>query len=273
MSAVIGSVFFGMDMNLGQWLSVVTVFVGMGLTSQSGSVGDGDTVPDMATSSDDVQFGVLVGLFGAVASSLEGIAVNRLQNSNSTTTAITTTTAAAATSTASATASTTKLKGATTAPLSTSKDVSEHANGSGGGGGGGGGSTLSPEDLSVLTGSGALCMLLPYYALYTWPQREWLVLRHLQVSWLYATFVWLGTCVSAVALNKGYFLTLKHCSPVETGMGLACRAVIVFVVSSMLWCSSDASQCMTVNKVAAIGVVVCGLAGFLRFAPPRNKMN
>lgn len=128
--------------------------------------------------------------------------------------------------------------------------------------GGGGKARITPTEMCVMTGAAGVCALAAYSALVTVPEWDELVASQVTVGAPTALAVYALTTLGATSLTYGYFTLLGQGAGIVVGMLLATRAVLLFLLSAPLFCSVMPSQCMGVEKAAAVAVIVGGLVSF-----------
>eukprot|EP00297_Palpitomonas_bilix_P000296 CAMPEP_0113912006 /NCGR_PEP_ID=MMETSP0780_2-20120614/28618_1 /TAXON_ID=652834 /ORGANISM="Palpitomonas bilix" /LENGTH=375 /DNA_ID=CAMNT_0000908779 /DNA_START=413 /DNA_END=1538 /DNA_ORIENTATION=+ /assembly_acc=CAM_ASM_000599 len=125
-------------------------------------------------------------------------------------------------------------------------------------------SSTKPSERQVcyLMGGYGTALLLLYILFYTLPNWDHLVDAAVSKNGgnYSQAFGVLGLLVLFSLLQHlAYFYLLKNAGAVTTGVIQALRAVCVFVTSSVLYCSSDPSQCISAPKGFATIIVATGV--------------
>ncbi|KAA8491292.1 hypothetical protein FVE85_7713 [Porphyridium purpureum] len=120
-------------------------------------------------------------------------------------------------------------------------------------------------DLSLYTGFSCFVLFSVYVLVHTVPRWSELVLvpieqQHGRVSTIVLCYVL--HCVASFLHSVTYYDLLTLVGAVPIGVMNATRAVSVFAVSSLLFCSRQSSQCFTMQKGYAALVVASGAIGF-----------
>lgn len=83
-----------------------------------------------------------------------------------------------------------------------------------------------------------------------------------------ALIVWM--VLGAAARNASYYALVAAVGAVGAGIMIAVQAVVTFFLSHVLYCASNASQCMTLDKMIATAIVCTGVAGFALTTPSKT---
>eukprot|EP01121_Diplochlamys_sp_Union-15-3_P014600 TRINITY_DN4670_c0_g1_i1.p1 TRINITY_DN4670_c0_g1~~TRINITY_DN4670_c0_g1_i1.p1 ORF type:complete len:292 (+),score=22.02 TRINITY_DN4670_c0_g1_i1:49-924(+) len=122
-----------------------------------------------------------------------------------------------------------------------------------------------PQANSVQTYSGlyALGFTLIYIVFYTVPHFDTIIVQSINAKNGNFQIIILMYCLmvlSAFLHSYTYYWLINNVGAVATGVLQSVRAISVFALSSMFFCSEHDEQCYNLYKAIATVVVVCGLA-------------
>lgn len=129
---------------------------------------------------------------------------------------------------------------------------------------------ISGENLCCYTGIYSTLLTLLYIAFYTIPNWDQLIAIEVQEKggdWTMIAVVFIGLCFCALAHNLAYFAIVGEVGSVTAGVLQALRAVVVFLVSAVLYCSLHSEQCFTFGKALSCLIVIGGVF-FFTISPP-----
>ncbi|KAI9246513.1 hypothetical protein BDA99DRAFT_527114 [Phascolomyces articulosus] len=117
-------------------------------------------------------------------------------------------------------------------------------------------SAPAPIRLCFYNGLYSTLITLIYIILYTMPHLDQLihldpVVPHRQIGAMYAFVTLMNACHS-----WNYYTLLESTGSVATGILQAIRAILVYAISHVWYCATDAAQCFTVNKGAGTLLVI-----------------
>jgi len=121
---------------------------------------------------------------------------------------------------------------------------------------------LDPKTLCVTTGKYGLIITLSYFLLYTIPNWNFVITEPMnskEGTWLHVIIILIILVMSNIARQYSYFNLLGSLGAVGAGVLLSIQAVLVFVISSLLFCSVQSSQCFNFAKGISTCIVVLGV--------------
>lgn len=134
----------------------------------------------------------------------------------------------------------------------------------------------SERDLQAYAGLYGLILISCYMAIYTVPNWETLVAqsvaaKHGRMSNVYVAY---GTLALSCFLHSvSYYKLVRNVGAVSTGVLQALRAVSVFGISSLVFCSQHSEQCVTTAKMISMAVVSVGLYAYSAWALPKKAVS
>jgi drug/metabolite transporter (DMT)-like permease len=138
------------------------------------------------------------------------------------------------------------------------------------------GRTLPPAVVCKQVGIVGFTISSIYMAVETWPNRQEYVFAPIAAAhgtlWM-ASFWHVMLCISIVGHNVTYFNLVGRTGAVSTGVIQALRAVFVFGLSSVLFCSTQTSQCFTWIKTMSSCMVISGVLIFAYASSIRPKLS
>lgn len=119
-----------------------------------------------------------------------------------------------------------------------------------------------PKELCLKIGAACVAIIAVYQSVVVLPEWDALVTRpiaeaHGNTSHILLALV--AYTLSQLAHGLTYFVMLESSGAVTTGIMQSLRAVCVFVISSLLYCSQQESQCFDTKRGVATLVVVSGV--------------
>lgn len=124
---------------------------------------------------------------------------------------------------------------------------------------------VPPRLLCQSLGMVSSCVFAIYICLYTLPNIHRLFLepiaaQNTSLPVVVVIYVLIG--VSSYAHNISYFVMMSDVGAVTTGVLSSVRAVLIFGLSSIMYCNNDATQCYTGMKAVATLLVALGVVLF-----------
>ncbi|KAG1695477.1 hypothetical protein DVH05_019633 [Phytophthora capsici] len=119
-----------------------------------------------------------------------------------------------------------------------------------------------PKDLCLKIGATCVAVIAVYQTLFVLPEWDALVTKPIAEAYgntTYIVFALVAYTLSQLAHGLTYFVMLGSSGAVTTGIMQSLRAVCVFVISSMLYCSQQESQCFDTKRGVATLIVVSGV--------------
>lgn len=129
-----------------------------------------------------------------------------------------------------------------------------------------------PRELCLKIGSSCVAIIAIYQSIFVLPEWDALVTQSIVEANGNTTFIvsaLVAYTLSQLAHGLTYFVMLGSCGAVTTGIMQSLRAVCVFVISSMLYCSQQESQCFDTKRGVAALIVVSGVM-FYSWAKSRH---
>lgn len=134
----------------------------------------------------------------------------------------------------------------------------------------------TPTQHSVWVGTCSATIIFFYILFFVWPTLD--MKKSMANAPLYPNSPIFAVVLAYVSLvfshflhSYLYFVLLGKSGAVTTGVIQSIRAISVFFLSSALYCSDDASQCLTSPKVASCLVVVMGILLYSVFTSQAQK--
>ncbi len=130
---------------------------------------------------------------------------------------------------------------------------------------------ITPEEYCAYLGFACLIITLGYIVIFTIPNWDRIVTTRIKENSGYIPGIlicYMLLILAGFAHNFSYFKILKSFGAVTTGVMQAFRAISVFALSALLFCSKDVAQCYTVHK--AIATIMVSL-GIILFASSKNN--
>ncbi|KAL4146125.1 hypothetical protein PRNP1_011997 [Phytophthora ramorum] len=119
-----------------------------------------------------------------------------------------------------------------------------------------------PKDLCLKIGAACVAIIAVYQSIFVLPEWDALVTKPITEANGNTTHIVSALVVytlSQLAHGLTYFVMLGSSGAVTTGIMQSLRAVCVFVISSMLYCSQQESQCFDTKRGVATLIVVSGV--------------
>ncbi|KAL4092923.1 hypothetical protein PRIC1_011912 [Phytophthora ramorum] len=119
-----------------------------------------------------------------------------------------------------------------------------------------------PKDLCLKIGAACVAIIAVYQSIFVLPEWDALVTKPIAEANGNTTHIVSALVVytlSQLAHGLTYFVMLGSSGAVTTGIMQSLRAVCVFVISSMLYCSQQESQCFDTKRGVATLIVVSGV--------------
>jgi drug/metabolite transporter (DMT)-like permease len=119
-----------------------------------------------------------------------------------------------------------------------------------------------PQELCLKIGTACVAIVALYQAFFVLPVWHELVTKPIEEahgSTRRILVALLAYTLSQLAHGLTYFLLLGSSGAVTTGIMQSLRAVGVFVISSMLYCRLQESQCFDTKRGVSTLIVVCGV--------------
>ncbi|KAK1942382.1 hypothetical protein P3T76_005881 [Phytophthora citrophthora] len=119
-----------------------------------------------------------------------------------------------------------------------------------------------PKDLCLKIGATCVAIIAVYQTLFVLPLWDALVTKPIAEAngnTMYIVSALVVYTLSQLAHGLTYFVMLGSSGAVTTGIMQSLRAVCVFVISSMLYCSQQESQCFDTKRGVATLIVVSGV--------------
>lgn len=125
---------------------------------------------------------------------------------------------------------------------------------------------VAANDLCYYTGCYSTILTLIYITVYTIPRFKDLIYLEVQSvdgDWIViaATFIFL--CLNNVVHNDSYFFIIDEIGSVTAGILQALRAVLVFFVSSFIFCATHSEQCLNFSKIFSAVIVIGSVLLFI----------
>ncbi|EEY70215.1 uncharacterized protein PITG_19466 [Phytophthora infestans T30-4] len=119
-----------------------------------------------------------------------------------------------------------------------------------------------PKELCLKIGAACVAIIAIYQSVFVLPEWDALVTRPIAEANGNTTYIvsaLVAYTLSQLAHGLTYFVMLGSSGAVTTGIMQSLRAVCVFVISSMLYCSQQESQCFDTKRGVATLIVVSGV--------------
>ncbi|KAI9920085.1 hypothetical protein PsorP6_015732 [Peronosclerospora sorghi] len=119
-----------------------------------------------------------------------------------------------------------------------------------------------PQDLCLKIGAACVSIIAIYQSIFVLPEWETLVTHPIAEAKGNTTLILsalVAYLVSQLAHGLTYFMMLGSSGAVTTGIMQSLRAVCVFAISSILYCSHQESQCLDTKRGVATVTVVTGV--------------
>ncbi|KAG7382229.1 hypothetical protein PHYPSEUDO_005115 [Phytophthora pseudosyringae] len=119
-----------------------------------------------------------------------------------------------------------------------------------------------PKELCLKIGAACVAIIAVYQSIFVLPQWDALVTKPIAEANGNTTHIVSALVVytlSQLAHGLTYFVMLGSSGAVTTGIMQSLRAVCVFVISSVLYCSQQESQCFDTKRGVATLIVVSGV--------------
>ncbi|OWZ00033.1 hypothetical protein PHMEG_00028864 [Phytophthora megakarya] len=119
-----------------------------------------------------------------------------------------------------------------------------------------------PKELCLKIGAACVAIIAIYQSIFVLPQWDALVTKPIAEANGNTTHIvsaLVAYTLSQLAHGLTYFVMLSSSGAVTTGIMQSLRAVCVFVISSMLYCSQQESQCFDTKRGVATMIVVSGV--------------
>jgi drug/metabolite transporter (DMT)-like permease len=119
-----------------------------------------------------------------------------------------------------------------------------------------------PKELCLKIGAACVAIIAIYQSIFVLPEWDALVTKPIVEATGNTTHIVAALVVytlSQLAHGLTYFVMLGSSGAVTTGIMQSLRAVCVFVISSMLYCSRQESQCFDTKRGVATLIVVSGV--------------
>lgn len=121
---------------------------------------------------------------------------------------------------------------------------------------------LTSVELCVINGVIGLLLLGVWMVAYTIPNMNELVLARASASPRQALGVYAAMTLASACLTVGHFMLIERISAVGVGVLMPLRAVVVFIISGVLYCDTQPHQCFSPQKSVAAAAIVGGVAMF-----------
>jgi drug/metabolite transporter (DMT)-like permease len=132
----------------------------------------------------------------------------------------------------------------------------------------------SERNVQAYAGLYGLTMISIYTLLHTIPNWDVLVVANVAAKkgQLSNVFIAYFTLALAGFLHSvSYFKLMSSVGAVSTGVLQSLRAVSVFGISSIAFCSTHSEQCVTNAKMMSMAIVCIGLVAYSTYAVPRKS--
>ncbi|GMF42652.1 unnamed protein product [Phytophthora fragariaefolia] len=119
-----------------------------------------------------------------------------------------------------------------------------------------------PKELCLKIGAACVAIIAIYQSIFVLPEWDVLVTKPIAEANGNTTHIvsaLVAYTISQLAHGLTYFVMLGSSGAVTTGIMQSLRAVCVFVISSMLYCSQQESQCFDTKRGVATLIVVSGV--------------
>ncbi|KAE9039198.1 hypothetical protein PR003_g5325 [Phytophthora rubi] len=119
-----------------------------------------------------------------------------------------------------------------------------------------------PKELCLKIGAACVAIIAVYQSIFVLPEWDVLVTKPIAEANGDTTLIVLALVaytLSQLAHGLTYFVMLGSSGAVTTGIMQSLRAVCVFIISSMLYCSQQESQCFDTKRGVATLIVVSGV--------------
>ncbi|RMX66607.1 hypothetical protein DD238_005046 [Peronospora effusa] len=130
-----------------------------------------------------------------------------------------------------------------------------------------------PKELCLKIGAACVAIIAVYQSIFVLPDWDALVTKPIadvNGNTIHIVSALVAYTLSQLAHGLTYFMMLGSSGAVTTGIMQSLRAVCVFVISSMLYCSRQESQCFDTKRGVATLVVVSGVM-FYSWAKSQQK--
>jgi drug/metabolite transporter (DMT)-like permease len=131
----------------------------------------------------------------------------------------------------------------------------------------------SQRDLQAYAGLYGLSIIMVYTLLHTIPNWSVLVVANVEskngsLTWVYACYILIA--LSGFFHSVSYYKLVASVGAVSTGVLQSLRAVSVFGISSIAFCSHHSEQCVNGPKIISMVVVAIGLTAYSHWAAPKK---
>jgi len=119
--------------------------------------------------------------------------------------------------------------------------------------------------IQMYTGITGFLLVFSYIIFFTIPNWNILVsenIRSVKGSIAVIIITYIGLAISSFLHSWSYFKLVKQTGSVGTGILQSLRAIFVFILSSVCFCSNHPEQCINTPKIASAIVVVVGVTYF-----------
>ncbi|CAG8516961.1 4580_t:CDS:2 [Paraglomus brasilianum] len=125
----------------------------------------------------------------------------------------------------------------------------------------------SPEKTCFIIGSCSTVLCTIYILFYTIPNWDTLVVEKMKAREPHASTVVILTIFAFLVFasllhNLAYYWLVKHTGNVSTGILNSLRAIVIFILSHWLFCNQDHAQCFNYWKGVSVVVVVGCVVSF-----------
>ena len=129
------------------------------------------------------------------------------------------------------------------------------------------------RDIQAYAGLYGLCIIALYTIVHTLPNWSELVTANIAAK--KGSPIWVLIAYTSLALSSflhgvSYYKLVRSVGAVSTGVLQSLRAVSVFGISSLAFCSQHSEQCINGAKMISMAIVVAGLIGYSQYAVPKK---
>lgn len=120
----------------------------------------------------------------------------------------------------------------------------------------------TPRELCIKVGTTCVGIIAVYMTFYVFPNWNEIVMTPIKEAQGDSSTIVLGLLlytISQLAHGFTYFMMLRSIGAVSTGVMQSLRAVLVFALSSMVFCSRQESQCFDLRRGISTMFVVVGV--------------